>query len=215
MTDLLIQPGMAAPVGSGTVDSPYVFTGDFTNVKAQGPVFAQLLGISASRVDVLRGADVTFAGPCHVEGWTGNGVAVHEGSSARFNGGAKLTVQGPGLGYGIHIFAHSRFITYEPDVDIEVRDCRYGFQMGLSALFQHRGANGSVKCVNAARPPLESAAVQGTDHSSWSTTNPFTAQNFHYGFDLNSISYAEATGPRNFVNVISQRRASQNSVVWW
>jgi hypothetical protein len=154
-----------------------------------------------------------LSGDVHIEGFQTDGLAAFLDSSIDYTGPGALTiVGGDSSAWGVHLFAHSRFITYTRDVHIRITNVRCGFQLGLSSLFQHLGKAGTITIENSARAK-RSIAIQGTDLSSWSTDQRLAIRGFTYGFDVNSISYAEAIGPREFADVGTLARAIQNSAV--
>lgn len=234
-----VTPATTGLTGAGTYDDPFVLTGSFTRIGVAGPVHVRLQdvvieGSGSNGLLVDAGATVTadnltvsgtwdygvlvndmsrlrLSGTVDISGYAFDGLAVFRGSDVAFPAACDLSITGDRNGYGIHLFAHSRLINYTAGVNISLSENYIAFQLGLSGLFQHRGASGSIVCSNQSSP-LDSAVVQGTDQSSFSTNQPFSADHFVWAFDLNSISYAETTGARTLTNVSNLSRTSQNSV---
>lgn len=130
------------------------------------------------------------------------------------NGAGTVTIAGANQAssYGIHLFARGTYkATGASGLNITITDVKYGFQLGLHGLFQHVQATGTITIDNPSKP-ANSAAVQCTDLSSWSTTQHVVVDNFTYVFEGNSISYMEAAGTRSVTNVTGNTNLSQNSV---
>lgn len=162
---------------------------------------------------VIGASFVDLAGTTTIQGWTGNdALAVLANGHVNLKG--NLNITGTGTGWGIHVGYHSRFICYEPNSNVTIYNTQIGCQLGLHGLFQHRGPGSTITLNHPAPRVANTYAVQGTDQSSWSTDQTLVVWSFQYAFDLNSLSYAEATGPKQITNCQANARASQNSVVW-
>lgn len=164
-------------------------------------------------VHALNGAVVDLLGAVTVSGFSEFGLDALHGSAFTTSGAATLTLTGAtSAAWGVHLFAHSRFITYTASVAITISTVKYGFQVGLNSLFQHRGSSGSISVTNASTP-ASSAGVQCTDLSSWSTDQAITFDHLNRSWELNSISYAESTGSRTLTNITTGNSTTQNSVL--
>lgn len=150
---------------------------------------------------------VVLRGQVTVRNFASLGVQVGRFSHLQWEN-CTLTIEGAGVGYGMHVFGHSLVDLSYGGGAVTVRNCGVGVQLGLAGMFQiWHGDPASTTIEDCG------SGVQCTDHSSWSTSQPLTMRRVGRPFDLNSISYAEASGPRTFENC-GGNRASQNSVLY-
>lgn len=173
---------------------------------------------SSSGVQASIGAVVEFRGNCSITGWTSRGIGIFHNSRAYDTSAGTLTITGPGSGtpIGVHISFTSSFICSTASTNFSITgEVKYGFQLGLTSIFQHTGATSTITVDNVATP-ANSAGAQCTDNSSFSTTTAFTLDHLTSSLEVNSISYAEqTTGTRTFTNVTNTAGlASQNGVVF-
>ncbi len=170
-------------------------------------------GIS-NGVLVAHDGEIEFRGNVTIQNFENDGLQVFYGSRAYYKTAGTLTITRPdSFGIGIHVFGHSSFIIYTDSTNITIFGVKIGWQLGLNALFQHRGATSTLTATNT-NTPTPSAGIQCTDLSSWSTTNTVTLDHFQYGFEANSVSYIEATGTKNLSNISNGPNASQSSVIY-
>jgi hypothetical protein len=171
---------------------------------------------SGRAIRVQHNSTIEFAGNNTLEDWDTAGVAIFYGSHGGIINAGTLTITGPGTtGIGVHLLV-SDFLTFgsQPTgIDIAITGVQFGFQLGFKSSFTHQASTGDIDIDNASKP-TDSAAVQCTDLSSWSSSQPVTIDNFTDAFEANSISYIEATGTRTITNVTNTSDATQNSVIY-
>jgi hypothetical protein len=100
--------------------------------------------------------------------------------------------------------------------NITITGVQFGFAVGLNSHFGHLAASSTVSITNASTPS-GSAAILGTDHSTWAmngSSAQLTLDHLTYAFQLNSITYGEHVGTRTFTNVGSLTNVVQNSIVY-
>lgn len=170
---------------------------------------------TSSGVQASIGSIVEFRGNCTISGWTARGIGIFHTSRAYYTSAGTLTITGPGSGtpFGVHIAFTSSFICSTASTNFTITgEVKYGFQLGLQSNFQHTGATSTITVDNVATPANSAGAIC-TDNSSWSATCTTTFDHLTASFEVNSISYAEATGTRNYTNT-GAALASQNGVVF-
>lgn len=224
-TVIALAPGTYGPVdisdkvsaGSGSVRIVGPATMGAVTVRGRVTLTLDSVTVHAgAAIGVLvDGATLLLAGPVMIGGWTSDGMLAMYHARVGFKATGTLTVNGPGSsGIGLHLVNGSQCAVYanQSGIAIAIAGVQYGFQLGFNCAFTQQSTNGAVSVVNT-NTPNNSAFAQCTDHSSWSTNRPITATKLTRLFDLNSISYAEATSTRTLSNVgVSQ--AVQNSVVY-
>ena len=170
---------------------------------------------SSSGVTATLGSIIEFRGNCTISGWTVRGIGGFHGSKFYYTSAGTLTITGPGSGtpIGVHLAFLSSFICSTASTNFTITgEVKYGFQLGLSSIFQHTGATSTITVDNVATP-ANSAGALNTDNSSWSATCTTTFDHLTASFEVNSISYAEASGTRNYTNT-GAAISSQNGVVF-
>lgn len=179
---------------------------------------SSVTGTLSKAIVVWDHSSIEFQGDVSLTGFSDRGIQIGFHSSATYTSAGTITVTAANsAAWGVHIVDHSSFGVFAQQptgLNITVEDCTYGFQIGLNAIFTHQAATGTITIDNDSTPS-NSAAVQTTDCSSWSTTQEVIADNFTYAFEANSISYIEAVGSRTLTNMASgNSNATQNSVIF-
>ena len=197
-------------VGSTSTFGGWVTAGAFLIVDR-----SHFAGTFTHALRVTTFCEVEFQGNVTISGFATNGLDLHYHSRAAFTSAGTLTITGTSTStsQGVHMLGSAMFQTFTASCNITITVVKIGFQMGFNCSFTHQGSSSTISVTNVSTP-TDSAGIQCTDHSNWSTTQTLTLDHLATGIDLNSISYAEAVGTRNFTNLGAFSAASQNSVAY-
>lgn len=218
-----------AIVGAATFSGTVSYGGASYNALVRGPIQAQLSTLTFTAtadngIGILDHANVTLTAcvvsgtttgsgmiatesRCKIDGnltitnFSGNGISCtgHTIMTVISDGTLTLTGTGPAQ-IGIWVGYQSQFVCYGLNWVVAISVVIHGIQLNLHAIFQYWVGTGSISITNASTPG-GSMAIQCTDLSTWSTQRPLTLDHFTYGFDVSSLSYAEASGSRTVTNV--------------
>lgn len=162
-----------------------------------------ITGTLSHGIRLHRYCSLEFYGDNTISGFSGNGLAIYYHSHVYFASAGTLTITGTDKTtcQGIHILTSSDFMSFTSATNITITVVKFGFQMAFNSSFTHQGGSSTISIKNTVSAPSNSAAVQLTDLSNWSTNQAVDFDYFTYGWEITSLSYGEQiTGSRTVTN---------------